>query len=158
LRNYSAPQGAGQKCFESIANGTGGGVQNEFVSNSNFPGNDVTRPLPRRTNNTSARKCSIRLKIQAAFPCALGPAQFGVIQAAAPSFKVEVNPLNMRNAADIERDVAIFARSRTSGGLIVTASGLATLYRDLIVALAARHRLPAVYPERNFAAAGGLIS
>jgi putative ABC transport system substrate-binding protein len=64
----------------------------------------------------------------------------------------------MRNAADIERDVAIFARSRTSGGLIVTASGLATLYRDLIVALAARHRLPAVYPERNFAAAGGLIS
>ena len=87
-----------------------------------------------------------------------GPAQFGVIQAAAPSFKMEVTPLNMRNAADIERDVATFARPRTSGGLIVTASGLATLYRDLIVALAARHKLPAVYPERNFAAAGGLIS
>jgi len=89
---------------------------------------------------------------------ASGPAQFGVIQAAAPSFKVEVNPLNMRSAADIERDVATFARSRTSGGLIVTASGLATLYRDLIVALAARHRLPAVYPEHTFATAGGLIS
>ena len=63
----------------------------------------------------------------------------------------------MRDAGEIERSLAAFARA-PSGGLIVTASGLATLYRDLIVALAAQHRLPAVYPERNFAAAGGLIS
>jgi len=86
-----------------------------------------------------------------------GNAQFGAAQAVAPSLRVEVIPVNMRDAGEIERSLAAFARA-PSGGLIVTASGLATLYRDLIVALAAQHRLPAVYPERNFAAAGGLIS
>ena len=87
-----------------------------------------------------------------------GPAQFGVIQAVAPSLRVEVNPLNMRDAPEIERAVTTFARSSTSGGLIVTASGLAQRHRDLIVTLAARHKLPTVYPERNFVAAAGLIS
>jgi putative ABC transport system substrate-binding protein len=87
-----------------------------------------------------------------------GPAQFGVIQAVAPLFKVEVTPLNMRNAADIERDVATFARSRTSGGLIVTGSATAYNYSDLIITLAARHKLPAVYSEHSFVAAGGLMS
>ncbi len=87
-----------------------------------------------------------------------GPAQFGVIQAMAPSLRVEVSPLNMRDASEIERGVAAFARSSTNGGLIVTASGLAQRHRDLIVALAARHKLSTVYPERNFVAAAGLIS
>ena len=86
-----------------------------------------------------------------------GPAMFGVIQTVAPSLRVEVNPVNMRGAGDIERAVAAFARS-PNGGLIVTASGLADLHRHLIVTLAARHKLPAVYSERSFAAAGGLIS
>ena len=86
-----------------------------------------------------------------------GPAQFGVIQAAAPSLKMEVTPINMRDTSEIERAIAAFARS-PGGGLIVTAGGLATLHRDLIVGLAARHRLPTVYPDRIFAAGGGLIS
>jgi len=63
----------------------------------------------------------------------------------------------VRDASEIERAVAAFARS-PGGGLIVTAGGLATLHRDLIVALAARHRLPTVYPDRFFVAGGGLVS
>jgi ABC-type uncharacterized transport system substrate-binding protein len=86
-----------------------------------------------------------------------GPAQFGVIQAAAPSLRVEVNPVNVRDAGEIERAVAAFARS-ANGGLIVTGSNLVTLHRDLIITLAARHKLPAVYYERFFVAASGLVS
>ena len=86
-----------------------------------------------------------------------GTGQFAVIQAVAPSLRVEVNPVNMRDAGEIERAVAAFARS-ANGGLIVTASGAAALHRDLIITLAARHKLPAVYFERSFVAAGGLIS
>ena len=88
---------------------------------------------------------------------ASGPALFGVIQSVASSLGVEVNALNMRDAPDIERVVAAFARS-PNGGLIVTASGPAVLHRDLIITLAARHKLPAVYSERTFVGAGGLIS
>jgi putative tryptophan/tyrosine transport system substrate-binding protein len=87
-----------------------------------------------------------------------GPAQFSVIQAVAPSLRVEVNPINMRDAGEIERGVAAFARSSTSGGLIVTASGSAQRHRDLIITLAARHKLPAVYSNRFYVTAGGLIS
>jgi putative tryptophan/tyrosine transport system substrate-binding protein len=86
-----------------------------------------------------------------------GSSQFAVIQAAAPSLKVEVNPVNMRDAEEIERAVTAFARS-PGGGLIVAAGLAATRHRDLIVKLAARHRLPAVYYERFFVAGGGLIS
>jgi len=86
-----------------------------------------------------------------------GPAQFGVIQAVAPSLRMEVNPVNMRDAGEIERAVAAFARS-SNGGLIVPASGSAQRHRDLIITLAARHKLPAVYWEGLFVAAGGLIS
>ena len=86
-----------------------------------------------------------------------GPAQFGVIQAMAPSLRVEVTPVNMRDAPEIERAVATFARA-SNGGLIVTASPLAQRHRDLIVTLAAQHKLPAVYFDRVFATAGGLIS
>ena len=86
-----------------------------------------------------------------------GTAQFGAIQAVAPSLRVEVNPVNMRDAGEIEDAVAAFARS-PNGGLIVTAGVAATLHRELIITLAARHKLPAVYWQRYFVAAGGLIS
>jgi putative ABC transport system substrate-binding protein len=86
-----------------------------------------------------------------------GIGQFGAIQSVAPSLGVEVNPVTVRDAGEIERAVAAFARA-SNGGLIVTGSSLAARHRDLIVTLAARHKLPAVYYERNYAAAGGLIS
>ena len=86
-----------------------------------------------------------------------GNVQFGVIQAVAPSLRVEVTPVNMRDADEIERVLAAFARA-SSGGLIVTASGPAYSYRDLIITLSARQKLPAVYFEHFFVAAGGLMS
>jgi putative ABC transport system substrate-binding protein len=86
-----------------------------------------------------------------------GPAQFGAIQALAPSLRVEVTSLNKRDAGEIERVVTAFARS-PNGGLIVSAGGPAFLNRDLIITLAARHKLPAVYFDRAFAIAGGLLS
>jgi ABC-type uncharacterized transport system substrate-binding protein len=86
-----------------------------------------------------------------------GMGQFGAIQAVAPSLGVDVSPVNVRDAAEIERAVAAFARSANSG-LIVTASPGTAVYRDPIVTLAARHKLPAVYYERTFVAVGGLIS
>jgi putative ABC transport system substrate-binding protein len=86
-----------------------------------------------------------------------GTSQFAAIQTAAPSLRVEVNPITLRDAGEIERGVAAFARS-PNGGLIVVGSGASIRYRDLIVTLAARHKLPAVYWERFFVVAGGLIS
>jgi putative ABC transport system substrate-binding protein len=86
-----------------------------------------------------------------------GTGQFAAIQTAAPSLRVEVNPVNMRDADEIERAVTAFARS-ANGGLIVITGAAATLHRHLIVTLAALHKLPAVYTERFFVAAGGLIS
>jgi putative ABC transport system substrate-binding protein len=86
-----------------------------------------------------------------------GTSMFAAIQTAAPSLRVEVNPVNMRDAPDVQRAVEAFARA-PNGGLIVTGSAGATLHRDLIITLAARHELPTVYPERIFVAAGGLIS
>ena len=88
---------------------------------------------------------------------ALGPGQFGAIQTAAPSFGMEVIPINVREPAEIERAVTAFAKS-SNGGLIVTGSPLAQLHRGIIISLAARHKLPAVYFERFFVADGGLIS
>ncbi len=76
------------------------------------------------------------------YPSGIG--QFGAIQSAAPSLGVEVSPVNVRDAGEIERAFAAFARS-PNGGLIVTASAAAAVHRDLIVTLAARHKLPAVY-------------
>jgi ABC-type uncharacterized transport system substrate-binding protein len=86
-----------------------------------------------------------------------GTSQFAVIQAVAPALRVEVKPFNMRDPGEIERDVEVFAHS-PNGGLIVTASAAAALHRDLIIKLAAQHKLPTVYPDRAFVAAGGLIS
>jgi ABC-type uncharacterized transport system substrate-binding protein len=116
-----------------------------------------------------------------------GASQFAAIQAVAPSLRVEVTPVNLREPKEIERAVAAFARAAlaseasgqrgnsivrapdtrpepgssaraSNGGLIVTTGGLAQLHRDLIIALAARHKLPAVYCERFFVALGGLVS
>jgi putative ABC transport system substrate-binding protein len=87
-----------------------------------------------------------------------GTSQLAAIQALAPTLRVEVNPVNARGeAGEIERAITAFARS-PNGGLIATAGAGPSLHRDLIVTLAARHKLPAVYFERNFVAAGGLVS
>jgi putative tryptophan/tyrosine transport system substrate-binding protein len=86
-----------------------------------------------------------------------GNAQFGVIQAVAPSLGIEVSPINMRDASEIERAAAVFARS-ANGGLIVTGSPSAAVHRNLIIGLAARAKQPAVYFARRFVVAGGLIS
>jgi putative ABC transport system substrate-binding protein len=86
-----------------------------------------------------------------------GIGQWGAIQSVAPSLSIDVIPINMLNAGEIEQAVANFARS-SNGGLIVTGSGLAVANRELLVTLAARHKLPAVYYERLFVAAGGLAS
>ena len=90
-----------------------------------------------------------------AIPAGIG--QFGAIQAVAPSFGIELRPVDVRDASEIERAVSAFARS-SNDGLIVSSNALALLHRNLIVALAARHRLPAVYPFRFFVPAGGLVS
>src|SRR5947209_2390194 len=86
-----------------------------------------------------------------------GIGQFAVIQSVARSVGVEVSPLNLRDTGEIERTITAFARS-SNGGLIVAASALAAVQRDLIIELAARHKLPAVYFERHFVTNGGLIS
>ena len=86
-----------------------------------------------------------------------GAMQFAAIQAMAPSLRVEVTPVGLRDTGDIERAVAAFARL-PSGGLIVAAGGGTVRHSNLIITLAARHKLPAIYNERSFVAGGGLIS
>jgi ABC-type uncharacterized transport system substrate-binding protein len=86
-----------------------------------------------------------------------GIGQFAVIQSVAPSVGVEVSPVNVRDAGEIERAVTAFARA-SNGGLIVTTSALTVVHRDLIITLAARYKLPAVYYRRYFVTSGGLIS
>ena len=90
-----------------------------------------------------------------ALPAGIG--QFAVIQSVATSIGVSVSAINVRDAGEIERAVAAFARS-PNGGLIMTASALSVVHRDLIIALAARHKLPAVYWQRLYVTGGGLIS
>jgi putative ABC transport system substrate-binding protein len=88
---------------------------------------------------------------------AAGSGQLGAIQASAPSLGVEVRPINVRDAGDIERDVAAFARS-ANGGLIVAAGAPAAFSRDVIIKLAVQHRLPALYSDHAFVTGGGLIA
>jgi putative ABC transport system substrate-binding protein len=88
---------------------------------------------------------------------ATGTGQFAVIQAVAPSFGVDVRVISLRDAAEIERSVAAFART-PNGGLILTTGALSAVHRDLIISLAARFKLPATYQERSYVAAGGLVS
>jgi putative ABC transport system substrate-binding protein len=86
-----------------------------------------------------------------------GIGQFAVIQYVAPSVGVDVRAINLRDAAEIERSVAAFARA-PNGGLILTSGALSGVHRDLIISLAARFKLPATYQERSYVAAGGLVS
>jgi putative ABC transport system substrate-binding protein len=88
---------------------------------------------------------------------ASGIGQFAAVQAVAPSLGVELSPVDVRDAPEIERAVAAFARSG-NGGMIVTASALATRYRELIIKLAARYKLPAIYAGHWFVTDGGLLS
>ena len=88
---------------------------------------------------------------------ASGIGQFGAVQAVAPSLRMELSPVDVRDAREIERAVTAFAGIE-NGGLVVTASPSGTVHRNLIIALAARHKLPAVYWDRVIVAAGGLIS
>ena len=90
-----------------------------------------------------------------AIPAGLG--QFGALQAVAPSFGVELRPLDLNDPGGIEHGIAAFTKG-SNNGLIVTGSPSATRHRNLIITLAARHKLPAVYYERAFVTAGGLIS
>ncbi|HZP68911.1 MAG TPA: ABC transporter substrate-binding protein [Pseudolabrys sp.] len=86
-----------------------------------------------------------------------GIGYLAAIHALAPSFRIEVNPIDVRDARDMERAVAAFA-SRPNGGVILTPDPAAIAHRGLVIKLASRHRLPAIYPFRYFAAEGGLIS
>jgi len=88
---------------------------------------------------------------------AVGAGQYGAIQSVAPSLAMEASPINLRDAGEIDRGIANFARV-PNGGLILTGGALGIVHRDLIVTLAARHNLPAVYIDRYFAEGGGLIS
>jgi putative ABC transport system substrate-binding protein len=88
---------------------------------------------------------------------ASGIGQLGAIQSAAPSLGMEAIPINVRDVGEIERNIAALAHS-SNGGVVITASPEASRHRDLIATLAARHRLPAVYPYRSFVTNGGLIS
>jgi len=86
-----------------------------------------------------------------------GAGEFGAVQTVAPSFGVELRPVDVRDPDQIERDITAFAGD-SNGGLIVTQNALAILHRKLIMALAARHRLPAIYAYSSFVIEGGLIS
>ena len=98
-----------------------------------------------------AGSCSSR------FITTAGIGQFAVIQALAPSVGLEVSAINVRDAGEIEKTITTFAHS-ANGGLIVTAGPGSLIHRDLIVALAARHRLPAIYFDRFYVSVGGLVS
>ena len=91
----------------------------------------------------------------ASLPAGVG--QYAVIQSVAPRIGIEVKPVNVKDPVEIERDIAAFARASDSG-LIVASSTSALVNRDLIIKLAAQHKLPAVYAQREFATAGGLLS
>jgi ABC-type uncharacterized transport system substrate-binding protein len=91
---------------------------------------------------------------------AASPAEIGMLaalQSAAPSFGVDLSPIGMRDAGEIEREITAFTRG-SNGGLIVLGSALANTHRELIIVLTAQRRLPAVYPDRIFVTSGGLIS
>jgi len=159
-----AVQAAGSKVpivFGAVIDPVGGG----FVESLARPGGDVTGFLmyeygisgkwlellkeiaPRVTRVAVLRDVAI----------AAGSGQLGAIQSVAPQLGVETHPVGVRDANEIERGIAAFARG-SNGGLIVTGSGLAVIHRDLMVTLAARHKLPAVYYRRLYVTDGGLIS
>jgi putative ABC transport system substrate-binding protein len=147
--------------FAVVADPVGAG----FVNNLARPGGNVTGfmafeysisgkwlELLKQIFPTLTRAAVLR---DAAIPT--GIAQLGVIQAVAPTLGVEIIQVNLRDAAEIEQAITTFAGS-SNGGLIIAASGLAYIHRDRIIKLASERRLPAIYFERAFVAAGGLVS
>ena len=134
---------------ESLAR-PGGNVTGFMVYEYSFSGKWLE--LLKQIAPTVARVAVLRDATQG-----VGTSWFAAIQAMAASLGVEVNPVNLREASEIERVVAAFARS-ANGGLIVVPSGSAAVHRHLIITLAARHKLPAVYYNRFFVTGGGLIS
>jgi hypothetical protein len=115
----------------------------------------VTPLVPRLLKEIAPRVTRAAVLRDPAIPAGFG--EFGAIQAVAPSLRIELRPIDMRDAGEIERAVTAFARS-SNGGLIVTSNAWGIVHRDLIIALASRHRLPVVYPFRVFITAGGLAS
>jgi putative ABC transport system substrate-binding protein len=147
--------------FAAVADPVGGG----FVDSLARPGGNVTGFMPSEYS-LSAKGLELLKEVapgvkragvlrNAASPTGIG--QFTAIQTVAPSLGVEVNAINVRDAGEIERAVAAFARS-ANGGLVVTTSASATVHGDLIITLAARHKLPAVYGNRFAVTGGGLLS
>jgi ABC transporter substrate binding protein len=110
---------------------------------------------PRRSRSACPHVTRAAVFRDSSGPSGIG--QFGAVQTAAPSLAMEVVPVGVRDAGEIERAIAAFAPS-SNGGLIVTGSALAVVHRDLIITLAGRHKLPAVYFQRLFVTGGGLIS
>jgi putative tryptophan/tyrosine transport system substrate-binding protein len=147
--------------FASVADPVGAG----FVESMARPGGNVTGFLQYEYSlsgkwlellkQIAPRVTRVAVLRDAAITTGIG--QFAVIQSVAPSVGVEVSAINIRDGGEIERRVAAFARS-ANGGLILTPSALSTVHRELFIALAAKHRLPAVYYRRYFATLGGLIS
>jgi putative ABC transport system substrate-binding protein len=147
--------------FSNVADPIGSG----FVGSLAQPGGNVTGFTP-FDYNMSAKWVELLREIaprvnravvirDPTSPAAIG--QYAVIQSAARSFGMEVSPAGARDATEIEQAIKSFLRPE-HGGMVVTGSALGAAQRDLLVSLAARHRLPAVYPFRYFASGGGLVS
>ena len=147
--------------FASVTDPVGGGL----VASLARPGGSVTGFLDfeydlsgkwlELLKQTDPRVKRVAVLRDPAIPASIG--QLGAIRSAAPSFRVELIPIDVRDASEIESALVGFGRE-PNGGLIATANRLAGIHRELIITLAARYRLPAVYPYRFFAASGGLIS
>jgi putative ABC transport system substrate-binding protein len=147
--------------FASVVDPVGGG----FVANLARPGGNITGftlfeyglsgKWPEFLKQIAPGVTRAAVLRDATLKTAVG--QFAAIEAVAPSLGLELSPFAVRDAGEIERAVTAFARG-SNGGLIVTGSPLTAVQRDLIVTLAARYHLPAVYPFRYFASRGGLIS
>ena len=147
--------------FVNVADPVGGG----FVNSLSRPGGNATGFMSFEYS-LSAKWLELLKQIVPAITRAavlrdaaltLGTGQFAVIQSVASSVGVEVSPINVHDAREIERAIAAFARS-PNGGLVMTSSPFMARHRELIIGLAARHKLPAVYPFRTYVTDGGLIS
>ena len=147
--------------FTIVADPVGAG----FVGSMAHPGGNATGftnfeygmggKWPELLNETTPRLT--RVAVLREWAIAAGPGQFGAIQAVAPALGVELRPIDVRDPGEIERDITAFAQG-WNGGLIITGSPAATVHRDLIIGLAARFRLPAVFNSRFYVTGGGLMA
>jgi putative ABC transport system substrate-binding protein len=140
--------------FNNVADPVGGG----FVKSMSRPGGNATGLSAKWLETLKEIMPSLtRVAVLRDAALASGIGQFAVIQSVASSLRVETSAIDVRDTGEIESDIADFARTGT-GGLILTSSALAVVHRSLIITLAARHRLPAIFYRRAFVDAGGLIS